>query len=99
MPNGTTPEEIVTFVIHVAKAKNELDIVAPLVMALTGASRLVHDHTVVPVELRSLIATLYPDAAYMMGFPEYIGEADLNTVVQNSSDEVSRHECPSYSST
>ena len=85
--------------IHVAKAKNELDIVAPLVRALAGASRLVHGHTVVPVELRPLVAMLYPDAAYMMGFPEYIEEAGLNTAVQNSSDEVSRHECSSYSST
>ena len=99
MPSGTTPEEIVTFVIHIAKAKNELDKVVPLVRALAGASTSVHGQTVVPVELRPLVATLYPDAARMLGFPEYIGATGLNTAVQNRPDEVSRHECSSYSST
>jgi hypothetical protein len=101
MPSGTTPEEIVTFVLHVAKAKNELDQVMPLVRALAGASRLVHGQTVVPVELRPLVAQLYPDAARMLGFPEYIGigEVGLNTAVQGHSDEVSSHACSSYSPT
>ena len=99
MPSGTTPEEIVTFVLHVAKTKNELDRVMPLVRALSGASKLVHGQTVVPVELRPLVAKMYPDAARMLGFPEYIGigEVDLNTPVQGYSDEVSRHVCSSYS--
>jgi hypothetical protein len=96
---GTTAAEIVTFVIHVAKAKNELDKVVPLVRTLAGASKLVHGETVVPVELRPLVATLYPDAARMLGFPEYIGVAGLNTAVQNHPDEVSRYVCSSYSST
>ena len=99
MPSGTTPEEIVTFVLHVAKSKNELDQALPLVRALAGASRLVHGETVVPVELRPLVATLYPDAARMLGFPEYIGigEVNLNTPVQGLSNEVSRYVCSSYS--
>ena len=40
----------------------------------------------------------YPDAACMLGFPEYIGGSSLNTVVQGHSDEVSCHVCSSYSS-
>ena len=99
MPSGTTPEEIVTFVLQVAKEKNELNQVMPLVRALAGASRLVHGETIVPVELRPLVAMLYPDAARMLGFPEYIGVAGLNTAVQSHSDEVSRHVCSSYSFT
>jgi hypothetical protein len=98
MPSGSTGEDIVTFVVHVAKAKNEVDKVAPLIRTLAGASRLVHGQTVVPVELRPLVAQLYPDAARMLGFPEYIGGASLNTAVQSHSDEVSRHVCSSYSS-
>jgi hypothetical protein len=66
MPSGTTGKDIITFVIHVAAMKNELDQVAPLVTALAGASRLVHGHTVVPMELRPLAATLYPDVARML---------------------------------
>ena len=99
MPSGTTPGEVVTFVLHVAKAKNELNQVMPLVRALAGASRRVHGQSVVPVELRPLAAQLYPDAARMLGFPEYIGirEVDLNTAVQGHSVEVSHHVCSSYS--
>ena len=85
------------FVVHVAKAKNELDKVA-LIRALAGASRLLHGQTVVPVELRPLVRTLYPDAARMLGFSEYIGRASLNTAVQGHSDEVSCHVCSFYSS-
>ena len=86
------------FVIHVAAMKNELHQVVPLVGALAGASRLVHSHTVVPMGLRPLVATMYPDVARMLGFPEYIREASLNTV-QGQSDEVSLHVCSSYLST
>ena len=98
MPSQSTGEDIVTFVVHVARVKNELDKVAPLIRALAGASRLVHGETVVPVESRPLVATLYPDAARMLGSPEYIGGASLNTAVLSHSDEVSRHVCSSYSS-
>ena len=99
MPRGTTAEHIIMFVIHVAAMKNELHQVVPLVGALAGASRLVHSHTVVPMGLRPLVATMYPDVARMLGFPEYIREASLNTVVQGQSDEVSLHVCSSYLST
>ena len=99
MPRGTTQEEIVTFVIQVAKAKGELDRVAPLIRALAGASRLVHGHAVVPTDLRPLDRELHPDAARMLGFLDCAGEHGLNTAVQGHADEVSRRVCSSYSST
>ena len=95
MPSSTTPEDIVTFVIHVAAAKNELDRVAPLVRALAGAARLLEGRDVVPNEMRPLVANLYPGVARILGFLECAGKADLNTAQQGLCDEVSRHVCSS----
>ena len=94
MPSGTTGRDVITFVIHVAAMKNELHQVAPLVRALAGASRLVHGHTILPMEPRPLTATMYPDVAPMLEFPEYIEEPGLNTAVQGQSDKVSRPRVP-----
>ena len=60
MPSGTTLKEIVTFVIHVVAAKNELDKVAPLVRALAGAARILEGRDIVPHEMRPLIEALSP---------------------------------------
>ena len=98
MPSGSTPEDIVTFVIHVAAAKNELDRVAPLVRALAGAARLLEGRDVVPNEMRPIVAKLYPEVARWLGFLECAGGADLNTAQQGHCDEVSRHVCSSDSS-
>ena len=98
MPSNTTSSEIITFVIQVAKVKNELDQVAPLVRALAGAARLLEGRDV-PSEMRPLIAKLYPGVARWLGFLECAGEADLNTAQQSHCDEVSCHVCSSYSST
>ena len=99
MPGGTTPEEIVMFVILMAKAKGELDRVAPLVRASVSVSRLVHDHTIVPIELWPLVCELCPDVAHMLGLLDCAGEPGLNTAVQGYSDEVSHRVGSSYSST
>jgi hypothetical protein len=37
MSRGTTRQDVITFIIHVATASNELEKVAPLVRALVGA--------------------------------------------------------------
>jgi len=99
MPNGTTGEEIITFVIQVAKVKNELYQVAPLVRALAGAARLLEGRDVVPNEMRPLVVKLYPGVARWLGFLECAGEAYLNTAQQGLCDEVSCHVCSSCSST
>ena len=98
MPSNTTPEEIITFVIQVAKMKNEVNQVAPLVRALAGAARLLEGRDV-PSEMRPLVAKLYPGVARWLGFLECAGGADLNTAQQGHCDEVSCHVCSSYSST
>jgi len=99
MPSGTTGSEIITFVIQVAKVKNELDQVAPLVRALAGASRLLEGRDDVPNEMRPLVAKFYPGVARWLGFLECTGEADLYTAQQGLCDEVSCHVRSSYSST
>jgi len=101
MPSRTTRQEIITFVIHFATAKNELDKVAPLVRALAGAARIREGRIVVPRELRTLAIELYPGVARMLGFMERAGseEASLNTAPEGHCDEVSCRVCLSYSST
>jgi len=99
MPRETTGEEIITFVIQVAKVKNELDQVAPLVRALAGAARLLEGRDVVPHKMRPLVAKLYPGVARRLGFLECAGDADsdLNTAQRGHCDQVSRHVCSSDS--
>jgi hypothetical protein len=97
LPKETTGSNIITFVIHVAKVRNELDQVAPLVRALAGAARLVEGRDVVPEDLRPLVANLYPGVARMLGFLGPAGGSS-NTERQHFGD-VSRHMYSSYSST
>ena len=103
MPSGATRQDVITFVIHVATAKNELDKVAPLVRALAGAARIREGRIVVPSELRALAIELYPGVARMLGFMERADsdseEASLNTAPEGHCDEVSCRVCLSYSST
>src|SRR5260221_132757 len=103
MPSGTTGQDLITFVIHVATAKKELDKVAPLVRALAGAARLLEGRDVVPKELQPLVVKLYPGVARMLGFLDCTGEAGpgpgLNTTLQGHCDNVSRHVSSSYSPT
>jgi hypothetical protein len=97
LPKGSTGSEVITFVINVAKVRNELDQVAPLVRALAGAARLVEGRDVVPDDLRPIVANLYPGVARMLGF---LGPAwgSSNPALQNFGD-VSCHMYSSYSST
>lgn len=103
MPSGSTRQDLITFVIHVATAKNELDKVAPLVRALAGAARIREGRVVVPSELQTLAIKLYPGVARMLGFMHMeradSEEASLNTAPEGHCDEVSCRVCSSYSST
>jgi len=94
MPSGTTGQDIIASVIHGAIAKNELDKVTPLIRAPAGAARILEGRIVVPSEVQLLVIKLYPGVARALGFMERAEEAGLS----RHYDDVSRHVCPSDSS-
>ena len=99
MPSGATGSEIIIFVIQVAAMKNDLDRVAPLVKAIGTAASVLEGRVVVPSELQSIFADLYPSAARAYGLKTTREAVDLNTTQTGHCAEVSHHVCPSYSST
>jgi hypothetical protein len=99
LPSGATGQQIITFVIQVATMKNDLDRVAPLVRAIATAAYVLEGRVVVPSELQSRFADLYPGVARVYGLKTTSEVEDLNTAQMGHCDEVSYHVCPSYSST
>ena len=99
LASSTTGKDIITFVIQVAKMKNDLDTVAPLVRAIAIAARVLEGRINVPSEVLSFFASLYPCAARVYGLKTTREVMDdLNTAQTGYCDEVSHHVCPSYSS-
>ena len=99
MPSGATGRDIITFVVQVAAMKNDLDRVAPLVKAIAMAARVLEGRVVVPSELRSVFADLYPSAARAYGLKTTREAGDLYTAQTGYCAEVSHYVCPSNSST
>jgi len=91
MPSRATGKDLITFVVQVAAMKNELDRVVPLVNAIATAARVLEGRVVVPSELQSIFADLYPSAARAYGLKtkEVVG---LNTAQMGHCAEVS-HTC------
>jgi hypothetical protein len=84
------------FVIQAAAMKNDLDRVAPLVNAIYIAAGVLEGRVIVPSEIQSAFADLYPSAAWAYGLRttrEAVGL--LNTAEASHCAEVSHHVCPS----
>jgi hypothetical protein len=91
MPSGTTGKDLVTFIIQVAGMNNELGRVVPLVNVIATAARVLEGRVVVPSELQSIFADLYPSAARAYGLKTTRDSEVVDLTQMGYGVEVSHH--------